>query len=54
MDSASVSSSSIVFQDRNKLQPDDSANPGLLTDPNLQMMGLALSSQAMDWNQTLL
>lgn len=56
LDSASVSSTSILFQDRNKLQPDDhSPNPSLLTDPNLQLMGLAISnSQAMDWNQTLL
>ncbi|GMJ05167.1 PERICYCLE FACTOR TYPE-A 6 [Hibiscus trionum] len=44
MDSvSSVSGSSVVFQDNQKLQAMD-----------LQMMGLGLSSQAMDWNQALL
>lgn len=38
----SVSSSSILFQDTQKLAQDR----------NLQMMGLGLSSQPMDWNQT--
>ncbi|XP_039040968.1 transcription factor bHLH123-like isoform X2 [Hibiscus syriacus] len=40
---ASSSGSSVVFQDNQKLQAMD-----------LQMMGLGLSSQAMDWNQALL
>lgn len=38
----SVSSSSMLFQDTQKLAQDR----------NLQMMGLGLSSQPMDWNQT--
>ncbi|KAE8703207.1 Transducin/WD40 repeat-like superfamily protein isoform 1 [Hibiscus syriacus] len=42
MDSVS-SGSSVVFQDNQKLQAMD-----------LQMMGLGLSSQAMDWNQAFL
>ncbi|CAK9139758.1 unnamed protein product [Ilex paraguariensis] len=56
MDSISVSGSSInVFQDTQKLQgPTDSAGVGILPDPNLQMIGLGLSSQGMDWNQALL
>ncbi|KAL2472595.1 transcription factor bHLH [Forsythia ovata] len=50
MDSASkVSSSSMVFPfSHHKLQERDQ------TDPNLQMMGLGLSSQGMDWNHSLL
>ncbi|XP_057969229.1 transcription factor bHLH123-like [Malania oleifera] len=57
MDSATVSGSSVVFQDTQKLQGPDSAGGSdsggstVLTDPNLQMMGLGLSCQAMDWNQ---
>ncbi|GMY31572.1 transcription factor bHLH123-like [Fagus crenata] len=51
MDSMSVSGSSVVFQDTQKLQGHESASGG---DPSLQMMGLGLSTQAMDWNQTLL
>lgn len=51
MDSMSVSDSSVVFQDAQKLQGHDSVGGG---DPNLQMMGLGLSTQAMDWNQALL
>lgn len=39
--SASVSSSPMPFQDTRKLAQD----------PNSQMMGLGLSSHAMDWNQ---
>ncbi|XP_028086624.1 transcription factor bHLH123-like [Camellia sinensis] len=62
IDSVSVSAgggggggSTMVFQDTNKLQPpDDSSGSGVLADPTLQMMGLGLSSQPMDWNQTLL
>ncbi|XP_061375178.1 transcription factor bHLH123-like [Gastrolobium bilobum] len=51
IDSLSVSgSSSVVFHDNQKLQTPDSA-----TDPNLHMMmGLGLSSHAMDWNQASL
>ncbi|KAG6685669.1 hypothetical protein I3842_12G123100 [Carya illinoinensis] len=52
MDSMSVSGSSVVFQDTQKLQGHESA--GASDDPNLHMMGLGLSTQAMDWNQTLL
>ncbi|TKY49007.1 dimerization protein [Spatholobus suberectus] len=49
---SSMDSSSVVFHDtQNKLQPPDSATS---TDPNLHMMGLGLSSQAMDWNQASL
>ncbi|XVE50456.1 hypothetical protein DITRI_Ditri01bG0163600 [Diplodiscus trichospermus] len=46
---SSVSGSSVVFQDTPKLQggPD---HPHV----DLHMMGLGLSSQAMDWNQALL
>ncbi|KAL6999416.1 hypothetical protein U1Q18_000578 [Sarracenia purpurea var. burkii] len=56
MDSVSASgSSSMVFRDTHKLQPPDSAaGSGVLADSNLQMMGLSLSSHAMDWNPTLL
>ncbi|XP_052206504.1 transcription factor bHLH123-like [Diospyros lotus] len=56
MDSVSVSDSSVVFHDAQKLQGTDSAGSGgvLAADPSLQMMGLGLSSQAMDWNPTLL
>lgn len=67
MDSASsVSGSSmgLVFPTDNshRLQLHDSSSSSssgaaaavnLLTDPNLHMMGLGLSSQTMDWNQTL-
>ncbi|XP_017979564.1 PREDICTED: transcription factor bHLH123 isoform X1 [Theobroma cacao] len=51
MDSvSSVSGSSVVFQDTPKLQGvPDHPPPG-----DLHMMGLGLSSQAMDWNQALL
>lgn len=43
--------SSIVFHDdTQKLQqPQDSSTTSI--DPNLHMMGLGLSSHAMDWNQ---
>ena len=52
MDSLSASgSSSVVFHDAQKLHPPDSATS---TDPNLHMMGLGLSSPAMDWNQASL
>lgn len=52
MDSLSLSGSSVVFQDTQKLQGQESAGAG--DDPNLHMMGLGLPTQAMDWNQTLL
>ncbi|XP_059662572.1 transcription factor bHLH123 isoform X2 [Cornus florida] len=45
IDSGSVSGTSNVFQDPQKLQGPDSS---------LQMIGLSLPSQAMDWNQALL
>ncbi|XP_031281454.1 transcription factor bHLH123-like isoform X2 [Pistacia vera] len=50
--SVSVSGSSVVFQDTQKLQqpPQDSTSPGA----DLHMMGLGLSSPSMEWNQTLL
>ncbi|XWS27924.1 hypothetical protein CRYUN_Cryun25bG0022100 [Craigia yunnanensis] len=50
MDSvSSVSGSSVVYQDTQKLQGGPDHSPG-----DLHMMGLGLSSQAMDWNQALL
>ncbi|XP_022717953.1 transcription factor bHLH123-like isoform X2 [Durio zibethinus] len=50
MDSvSSVSGSSAVFQDNPKLQIGPDHPPG-----DLHMMGLGLSSQAIDWNQALL
>ncbi|KAL9322342.1 hypothetical protein ACSQ67_010395 [Phaseolus vulgaris] len=49
---SSMDSSSVVFHDsQNKLQPPDSTTS---TDPNLHIMDLGLSSQAMDWNQASL
>lgn len=47
--SASVSGSSVVFQDSQKLQqgPDSAGS-------DLHMMGLGLSSPSLDWNQALL
>ncbi|XP_061369567.1 transcription factor bHLH123-like [Gastrolobium bilobum] len=53
MDSMSPSgTSSVVFHDTHKLQPPDSATS--TNDSNLHMMGLGLSSQAIDWNQASL
>lgn len=50
----SAGGSSVVFHDTQKLQPHNSAvlgdTSGSLVDPNLHMMNLGLSSQAMDWN----
>lgn len=47
--SASVSGSSVVFQDSHKLQQPPAV------DSDLQMMGLGLSSpSSLDWNQALL
>lgn len=60
MDSVSASGTSpVAFPDSQKMQGADSSSGGagaggVMTDPNLQMMGLGLSSQAMDWNQALL
>ncbi|KAA8526898.1 hypothetical protein F0562_008873 [Nyssa sinensis] len=55
MDSGSVSRSLNVFQDTQKLQgPDSATAAGELVDSELQLMGLGLSSPAMDWNQSLL
>lgn len=51
MDSLSVSVSSVVLQETQKLQAHESASAG---DPSLHMMGLGLSTQAIDWNQALL
>lgn len=48
MESVSVSDSSVVFHDTQKLQQ------GHDSGADLHMMGLGLSSQAMDWNQALL
>ncbi|KAF2314262.1 hypothetical protein GH714_024650 [Hevea brasiliensis] len=48
IESASVSDSSVVFHDTQKLQQ------GQDSGADLHMMGLGLSSQAMDWNQALL
>ncbi|KAL2496227.1 transcription factor bHLH [Forsythia ovata] len=54
MDTGTVSGNSMVFQDSQKLQGhDQSSGGGLLPDPNMHMMPLGLSSQAMDWNQSL-
>ncbi|PON67634.1 Myc-type, basic helix-loop-helix (bHLH) domain containing protein [Trema orientale] len=48
--------SSMVFHDTQKLQQgQDSSSPAATAgDPGLHMMGLGLSSQAMDWNQAAL
>ncbi|CAK7338305.1 unnamed protein product [Dovyalis caffra] len=48
METVSVSDSSAVFHDSQKLQQ------GHDSSADLHMMGLGLSSQAMDWNQALL
>ncbi|KAF9666896.1 hypothetical protein SADUNF_Sadunf16G0276400 [Salix dunnii] len=47
METASVSDSSVAFHDSQKLQQ------GHDSSSDLHMMGLGLSSQAMDWNQAL-
>ncbi|OAY54998.1 transcription factor bHLH123 isoform X2 [Manihot esculenta] len=47
IESSSVSDSSVVFHDTQKLQQ------GHDSGADLHMMGLGLSSQAMDWNQAL-
>ncbi|CAI9784159.1 unnamed protein product [Fraxinus pennsylvanica] len=55
VDTGTVPGSSMVFQDSHKLQGQDQSSGGaLLADPNLHMMALGLSSQAMDWNQSLI
>jgi len=49
---SSMDSSSVAFHDsQNKLQPQDSSTS---TNPNLHIVDLGLSSQAMDWNQASL
>lgn len=50
MDSASVPGNSETFRDTHKLQDSNSE----CVDPNLHMMGLSLSPQAVDWHQALL
>lgn len=63
--SVSMSGGSMLFppavdHSSQKLQAHESSSAGgsgegsMLPDPNLQIMGLALSSQAMDWNQAAL
>ncbi|GAA0145904.1 basic helix-loop-helix transcription factor [Lithospermum erythrorhizon] len=62
VDSLSVSGSSMFLSDQ-RLMPPSAAQEssssvaagggGALADPNLQFMGLGLSSQGMDWNQPL-
>ncbi|KAL5972909.1 hypothetical protein ACLOJK_039715 [Asimina triloba] len=52
---ASVSSSSVVFQDTHKAQPSDSIGSNVLMESTLQMAGFGLSSStSMDWSQALL
>ncbi|GMH24320.1 hypothetical protein Nepgr_026163 [Nepenthes gracilis] len=60
-DSASTTSRSAVFRDAHKLPGANNttsaaaaAAAAMLIDPSLQIMGLGLSSQALDWNQSLL
>ncbi|KAL7249428.1 hypothetical protein ACSBR1_011589 [Camellia fascicularis] len=56
-DSVSVSGSSMVFHDTQRMPGQDSGggdSGSVLVDPSLQMMRLGLSAQAMDWNPTLL
>ncbi|XAR67503.1 hypothetical protein NMG60_11002282 [Bertholletia excelsa] len=55
VDSAAGSSGSAVLSNPQKLHGQDSgASGGVAADLNLQMIGLGLSSQAMDWNPTIL
>ncbi|KAK7262690.1 hypothetical protein RJT34_30266 [Clitoria ternatea] len=55
MDNSASGSSSVVFHDQNKrIQPHHHDSATSTNDPNLHMMGLGLSSQAMDWNQASL
>ncbi|GAB4849579.1 hypothetical protein Ancab_004374 [Ancistrocladus abbreviatus] len=55
MDSASSTSSSAVCLDSHKLQGTNSATTAaMLLDPNLQIIGLGLPSQPMDWNHPVL
>ncbi|XP_044490096.1 transcription factor bHLH123-like isoform X2 [Mangifera indica] len=53
---SSVSGSSLVFQDTQKLQqpPQDSTSAAAGGVADLHMVGLGLSSPSMEWNQTLL
>ncbi|CAA2992543.1 transcription factor bHLH123-like isoform X2 [Olea europaea subsp. europaea] len=48
MDTGTVPGSSMVLQGH-----DQSSGGGLLVDTNMHMMALGLSSQAMDWNQSI-
>ncbi|XP_058091026.1 transcription factor bHLH112-like [Magnolia sinica] len=52
--SASVSGSSVVFQDTQKAQTSDSIGSSVLIDSTLQMAGFGLSSPTIDWSQALL
>ncbi|KAK7405131.1 hypothetical protein VNO78_06329 [Psophocarpus tetragonolobus] len=57
--SASGGGSSVVFHDQKQqqqlqVQPHHDSAATSTNDPNLHMMGLGLSSQAMDWNQASL
>lgn len=55
MDSATASTAaSMVLQGGHDDQSSAGGGAGVLSNPNLQMMGLGLSSQSMDWNQALL
>ncbi|XP_073311587.1 transcription factor bHLH123-like [Primulina huaijiensis] len=49
MDSGAASGGSMVVQ----TQTSAASGGGVLTTPNLQMMGLGLSSQGMDWNPAM-
>ncbi|KAI3457030.1 hypothetical protein Pfo_013693 [Paulownia fortunei] len=52
MDSGTASGGSLVLQGCHD-QSSAGGSGGVLANPNLQMMGLGLSSQGMDWNQAL-
>jgi len=58
MDNSASGGSSVVFHDQKQLQVqphhDSTATNPTNDHPNLHMMGLGLSSQAMDWNQASL
>ncbi|TKY66639.1 dimerization protein [Spatholobus suberectus] len=55
MDNSASGGSSVVFHDQKQLQVQPHHDSATSTnDPNLHMMGLGLSSQAMDWNQASL
>ncbi|KAL1567067.1 transcription factor bHLH123 [Salvia divinorum] len=50
----SATSSTAVCHDEQSSAGGGGSGGGVLSAPNLQMMGLGLSSQSMDWNQALL